>query len=253
MTDQNTFMETLKNVAQIIYTAPVPLEEKEILSYFEDMELSDAQKAMVLDYLKNPDNVQSSAQGEPDAGADTEREAEEPEEDAEAGERPDLFLMYTEELQGIPKYTPEQRQLFYEDLQRGNEQAIHSLTEAWLERILDIAKSYAEPKIPVEDLVQEGNLALFMKLSELLGTSVKGDIEQLLASEVEQAILHFASEMNGERELENAVLGKVSLIHEAKKLLTEEKGREPRLSELAAYTHIPEEELSDLLDMVKSK
>ena len=60
----------------------------------------------------------------------------------------------------------------------------------------------------------------------------------------------YASEMNGERELENTILGKMSLVHEAKKILREEKGYEPTRTELSEYTKIPEEELSDLEDIM---
>ena len=45
MLDQNTFMETLRSVAEIVQTASVPMSEKEILSYFNDMDLSEEQKA----------------------------------------------------------------------------------------------------------------------------------------------------------------------------------------------------------------
>ena len=46
MTDQNTFMETVRNVADIVRTSAEPMPEEEILAYFEDMELTDEQKRM---------------------------------------------------------------------------------------------------------------------------------------------------------------------------------------------------------------
>ena len=50
--------------------------------------------------------------------------------------------------------------------------------------------------------------------------------------------------------MENAIVGKVSLIHQVKKLLAEETGQEPTLKELADYTKIPEDELKDLEDFI---
>ena len=64
--------------------------------------------------------------------------------------------------------------------------------------------------------------------------------------------MSYASEMNSERELENTILGKVSLIHEAKKLLTEENGQEPSLIELSEYTKMSVEELEEILEMIKT-
>ena len=41
-----------------------------------------------------------------------------------------------------------------------------------------------------------------------------------------------------------------SLVHEAKNILREEKGDEPTIAELSEYTKIPENELSDLEDIL---
>ena len=50
MLDQNTFMETVREVSEIIGTASEPLSREEILSYFAAMELNETQKEMVLEY-----------------------------------------------------------------------------------------------------------------------------------------------------------------------------------------------------------
>lgn len=241
MTDQNTFMETIRNVADIVRTSEEPMPEEEILAYFEDMELTDEQKQMVMEYLMNPE---SETEGENDENAENGWE-----EDAGGEQRftqSKVFKMYLEELSLLPEYTREETDDLYSRLLHGEKNVIETISAIWLKKVLMIAEKYLMQGLHVEDLVQEGNIALFLKLQELCGTEADIDTEGLLEQAVEEGIMLYASEMNGERELENTILGKMSLVHEAKKILQEENGCEPTMAELSEYTKIPEEELSNL-------
>lgn len=241
MIDQQAFMETLQSVAEIMRTAETPMTEEEILGYFKDMELSDAQKNMVMDYLNN---VENQAEEETTDGGQTESESEIPVESK-------VYQMYLEDLAGIPEYNEEERITFYKALLAGDEKAIEPISMFSLCNVLKIADKYIEPKLLVEDLVQEGNVALFLKLSELCGCGQSYDVEQELENAIEQAIVAYASKMSNEREQESTLVGKLSLVHEAKKLLAEENGTEPTIAELAAYTKMDEEELQELEDLIK--
>ncbi len=241
MIDQQAFMETLQSVAEIMRTAETPMTEEEILGYFKDMELSDTQKNMVMDYLNN---VENQAEEETTDGGQTESESEMPVESK-------VYQMYLEDLAGIPEYNEEERITFYKALLAGDEKAIEPISMFSLRNVLKIADKYIEPKLLVEDLVQEGNVALFLKLSELCGCGQSYDVEQELENAIEQAIVAYASKMSNEREQESTLVGKLSLVHEAKKLLAEENGTEPTIAELAAYTKMDEEELQELEDLIK--
>ena len=241
MIDQQAFMETLQSVAEIMRTAETPMTEEEILDYFKDMELSDAQKNMVMDYLNN---VENQAEEETTDGGQTESESEIPVESK-------VYQMYLEDLAGIPEYNEEERITFYKALLAGDEKASEPISMFSLRNVLKIADKYIEPKLLVEDLVQEGNVALFLKLSELCGCGQSYDVEQELENAIEQAIVAYASKMSNEREQESTLVGKLSLVHEAKKLLAEENGTEPTIAELAAYTKMDEEELQELEDLIK--
>lgn len=241
MIDQQAFMETLQSVAEIMRTAETPMTEEEILGYFKDMELSDTQKNMVMDYLNN---VENQAEEEMTDGGQTESESEMPVESK-------VYQMYLEDLAGIPEYNEEERITFYKALLAGDEKAIEPISMFSLRNVLKIADKYIEPKLLVEDLVQEGNVALFLKLSELCGCGQSYDVEQELENAIEQAIVAYASKMSNEREQESTLVGKLSLVHEAKKLLAEENGTEPTIAELAAYTKMDEEELQELEDLIK--
>ena len=246
MVEQNTFMETIKAVAEIIRTSATPLSEKEILGYFEDMELDDNQKKIVMEYLSNPENIQNEQE---EANEDSKDESKD--ESVEEGKSA-VFQMYLEELSYLPKYSKEEKEQLYKQLLQGDESVIRKISDAWLKKVLATAEKYIEPKLLIEDLIQEGNMALFLKLQELCKTRENVDVEKELAQAIEEGIVAYASEMSGERELENSVLGKVNLVHEANKLLAEENGRDPSIEELSEYTKMPVEELQDIMDMIKS-
>ena len=239
MVDQQTFMDTIASVAEIMQTAEIPMTEQEILSYFEDMELSDAQKARVMDYLKNSEMVEDTTE---------ENTRDTTEEDIPNSK---VYQMYLEDLAGIPQYEEEEKIALYKALLAGDEKAIEPISMFSLEKVLEIADKYMEPKLLVEDLVQEGNVALFMKLSELCGCEKSYDVEEELERAIEQAIVNYAAEIDNESEQERSLVGKLSLVHEAKKLLTEENGAEPTIEELAEYTKMDVEELQELEDFVK--
>lgn len=229
MTDQNSFMETVKSVAEIVHTSETPMSEEEILSYFEDMELDSSQKQLVLEYILNP---------------------EEPEASEDAGGQSKVFQMYLEELALLPKYSKQETDSLYEKLLQGDSEVIDMISTAWLERVLTVAKKYIEPKLNAEDLVQEGNMALLLKLQELCGSRETQDMEGVLLKAVEEGILSYVSTVRGQREMEDTVLGKVSLVHEAEKLLAEELGRKPDMLELAEYTKLSPEELEEISDLI---
>lgn len=68
MVDQNTFIETVQSVSQIIRTSAEPIGREEIMSYFKDMDLNKAQEDLIFDFLLNhhdePENGQEDVETE---------------------------------------------------------------------------------------------------------------------------------------------------------------------------------------------
>lgn len=254
MTDQNTFMETLNSVKEIVRVAETPMSEADMLAYFADMELDESQKQLVVAYLSDPANYveQEAAEKDETEGLDKE---EEPVEDTDSSdtENSKILDMYLEELALLPRYSEEEQVSLYKQLLQGDTAMIDTISSVWLEKVLHIAKKYMEPKLNVEDMVQEGNMALFLRLQTLCGSMAKVDVEEELLQSIEEGILNYVSELRDAWEQENTLVGKVSLVHAAKKLLEEENGHAPTIEELSEYTKMSVEELNDLEDMMKKK
>ena len=137
MTDQNTFMETVKSVAEIVRTSEIPMPEDEILAYFSDMELNDNQKRMIMEYIMNPENHEENQE----ETAQNVSDQEEPEEEESNSK---VFQMYLEELSMLPTYSQADRRKLYERLVQGDTDVIETILAAWLKKVLTIAEKYIE-------------------------------------------------------------------------------------------------------------
>lgn len=253
MVDQNTFLETLNSVKEIIATAETPMKEDEILKYFADMELDGSQKAMVIDYLMNPDTYKEeqseSQQSEEENKPETTNENPNVFEDHT--EQVNVYQMYLSELEGLENYSLDEMDEFYKKLLQGDDSVIEKISNVWLKRVTDIANQYMDPRLLLEDLVQEGNMALFLELTRLCGSMEKCDVEESLMKAIETGIMNYASELRDEKELEDSIVGKVNLVNAARSILTEENGKVPTIKELADYTKMSEQELEGLQEMIE--
>lgn len=288
MLDQNTFIETVQSVAEIIRTSAEPIGRDEIMSYFKDMELNKAQEDMVFEFLITPHEQEESAgdyedeshedelheneESENDtlnnviysegdsmdaiAGGKNDKDKQDNEDESDIDEDsliPDspMFRMYLEELEEIPDYTKAEQDEMYKKLLAGDDSVIHTISNFWLKSVLAMAKKLAVTSEGFEDVVQEGNMGLFMCLTELCGCGDEIDVEKELLDAIEESMKACIREQTGEDESENTVVGKVSLVNRAVEKLKSDKGFEPSLSELSGYTGVDEEELEKLLELIK--
>ena len=159
--------------------------------------------------------------------------------------------MYLEEISSLPVYSEKKQEEMYQKLLAGDESVINLISNSWMIKVLEIAKKLAVTSEGFEDVIQEGNMALFLKLTELCGGGKKTDVEAELQCAVEEAMKSSILAEEGEDEDEKAMVGKLALVNEAKKYLAEENGREATVQELAAYTQLTEEELSDILLLIQ--
>lgn len=275
MVDQNTFIETVQSVSQIIRTSAEPIGREEIMSYFKDMDLNKAQEDLIFDFLlnhhdepekgqedfetENTDEVSDKntdiiySEGEPigqkkDTASDENDDGFD--EDSLIPDSP-MFKMYLEELDEIPEYSKEEQDELYKKLLNGDESVIHTISNMWLKSVLDMAKKLAVTKEGFEDVVQEGNMALFMHLTELCGAGENENIEDEILEVIEAAMKECIRDQTGESENENAMVGKVSLVSRAVEHLKSQNGTDPSAQELSEYTSVLADELSSILELLK--
>lgn len=242
MLDRNIFMETLRDVSEIIRTSAKPMSKEEILSYFKDMDLLEEQKEMVFNYLLTPHEEESVE--EPEQG-------EVIEETVEALPESKVFQMYLEDIEGLKVYSEDAVRMEYVKLLSGDEKAVEVISSAWLKRIVEMAKKYFNKAVNTEDVIQEGNMALFIRLKELCNSKTAVDVEADLYEKVTEAMKSYISTVTGEEDCEETIAGKANLIKEAIRYLTELNGSTPDIKAIAEFTHLDEEELSDIMDIME--
>ena len=262
MLDRAKFKETLENVAEIIRTTPEPMSQDEVLACFADMELNEEQKKLVFAYLTTPQEDEAQAEAMQDTESYTAHIDETEGEDIPDMSAADVFgedeiaespilQMYLDELALLPIYTKVQEDELYDRLIAGDQTVIQPLADCWLGRVLNQAKRHREAKAVLEDIIQEGNMGLFLELQKLLGSKTKVDFRSLLSDSIEKSMWAFIVE-SGEREDEgNTVVGKVSLVQEAKKILEEQFERGATTKELADFTKMQADELEGVLNLIE--
>lgn len=279
MVDQNTFMETLHLVQEIAKTTAEPMERETALSYFKDMELSPEQQEMVYQFLLLPEEETGSSE----EGEETGETAVSNDEDTagygdaallgsmdmagigkEVGQNRENrdstphFQMYLDEIDTIAQLVNSEEEALYRRLFSGDLSVIEDISHQWLKRVVAIAEEYKGRGALLDDLVQEGNIGLLLKLNELFGSPEENDggkrnaateVPGLLKSAVKEAIEQYLAEENGEDQQNETILGKVTLVHQAQDYLTKEKGEKPSQRELSEYTKIPVEEINDIMSL----
>ena len=187
MLDRNAFMETLRSVAEIRRTSTEPLSKEEILKYFEGMELTEEQTEMIYQYLLLPPEVQT-AEPEPEEEEEPAQIVEEPEEENI------YFKMYLEELEQIEEMSEEEMQAAYKKLLAGDTSVIEAISESWLRSIAELAIPYAAQGANLQDVIQEGNMGLLLKLYDLAGAGEVVAVDAILEGAVSAAMIAYTEE-----------------------------------------------------------
>lgn len=269
MIDQGLFTETIHEVAEIIRVSQGNMTREEILGYFKDMDLNEEQQNMVLEFLLNPHPEDEQIAENAPSQEETSQSDDSETDDERAGankkigkaakgsdstasdeaESTGVFQMYLDELRELSTYSKEKQEKMYQALLGGDESVIADITNCWLPVVLENAKKLTESNDPdsLQDVVQEGNMALFLCLTELCGSHEKIDVESELATEIENAMKSCILEEEGDVESEDAMVGRIALVNEAVKYLEKEKGMKPGIAELAEYTKVSASELDEIL------
>lgn len=156
------------------------------------------------------------------------------------------YQMYLEEVRARSKEDKVQLNALYEKAAAGDDSVTGEIVDAWLMRIIRMAGEYADVPVNAEDLIQEGNMALWMALGAL--PQMPADrLDAYLTERVTEGFASYIREVTGEADQTQAMLGKAALLHEAREFLAKENGQDPSIRQLAEYTHLSAEEIRDIL------
>lgn len=155
------------------------------------------------------------------------------------------FEYYMEQLSQVEPCTAEEETVLLADLLKGSSQAEGRLIEGNLHRVLKLAEEFGQDQISLADLVQEGNMALTMAVSEFEG----GDFGSYLDQNITAAFHHAADSLDMEGKATEELLARINVMNKVAGMLAEELGREATVPELAERMKMTPEEIRGLMQL----
>ena len=160
----------------------------------------------------------------------------------------DFYQMYLEELEALTEVGAEEEKNLLARLYGGDGDAGKRLIEGNLKKALALAKEYDGKGLPMNDLVQEANMALTALVMELGdGESPEMEFEELLEKRVRESLQAAVDEQQRESEIEENVTARVNVLQEVSRVMAGELGREATVDELARKMKMTADEIRDIM------
>lgn len=160
----------------------------------------------------------------------------------------DFYQMYLEELEALTEVGAEEEKNLLARLSGGDGDAGKRLIEGNLKKALALAKEYDGKGLPMNDLVQEANMALTALVMELGdGENPEMEFEELLEKRVRESLQAAVDEQQRESEIEENVTARVNVLQEVSRVMAGELGREATVDELARKMKMTADEIRDIM------
>lgn len=228
------FAKTLEDVRRLAKEQGNCISKEQIAEAFAEMELAEEQLALVEDYLvKHKVGI-----GEPMNPEDylTEEEI-------------DYLETYLEELKAIPEMSDGELEAVTLSAMAGDTQAQARLIEAYLPKVVEIAKLYSGQGVYLEDLIGEGNVAAATGVTMLGCLERAEEAQGMLGKMIMDAMEEYIGESLEEAKKDKMVLDKVNAVSDQAKELAESLHRKVTVEELAAETGMSEEDIREAVRM----
>uniref|UniRef100_N1ZVD5 RNA polymerase sigma-70 region 2 domain-containing protein n=1 Tax=Eubacterium plexicaudatum ASF492 TaxID=1235802 RepID=N1ZVD5_9FIRM len=251
---KNKVLEIIHSVQEVMRTADTKLTKEDLVSFFYDTAITTQQKETIYHYLLEFQNKANNHLSEQCFDHKVQLECVRNETELNFPDT-DFFRLYLQDLQKIIRCTKEEEKRLYEQLIAGKEESLHKLLEQWMPKVLQIGKKYIKTTDPKElsDIIQEGNMGVFLALQQLLGSKQRIDFEKELTNAATSAMDGYVRKTMADADMDQSLLVKAALVYEAQKFLAEQLQRLPSTEELSQYTKITEYELEDILAMMEKK
>lgn len=243
--DPREFLRQMEDLKEFGRAKGNRLTKEEIADYCSDLGLTEEQLNLVYAYLDehrvyvpgfSHRREKSAGQAEKTASKDSK-----------------YLSIYRRELRELPEYEKEEMEELYDRLRQGDETVIERAINAHLRRVLTLAGKYRDRGVPLEDLIQGGNLELVRCIRMLCGNQDVPDYRKAIDHRVRSCLIELVDEemQNGDRE--NAILARTNLLLEATRTLAEEYGRIATMEELAEFTRMDVEEIRMYVELSRDR
>jgi RNA polymerase primary sigma factor len=156
--------------------------------------------------------------------------------------------IYLREIRRIPLLTPKQEVELARRAQAGEPAALDEMVRRNLRFVVSIAKQYTNSGVPLEDLVNEGNMGL-IRAAKRFDVNRGYRFISYAVWWVKQAILQYLAEQSRTVRLPLNKTTALTRITRESQRLGQELGREPTFDELASRLALDPADVERVLDM----
>lgn len=239
MESQQEFLEGLQELVRIGQTNDNMLTQEEIKDYFSDFELDDTKMSLISAYMaENEIRIQGIL---PIAISEEEEEVVRTEEQPSPA-----FQMYLDEMKEISSLQKEEESTLVRALEEGNIEVANQLLEMNLEEVIRLAKPYQGLGMQMNDLIQEGNLALYCAITSY-ERSLHGEFHSYVMEQAKNAMEHALEENTISTRMARKMARQINQMNDLATAIAKESGQEAKPEELAKEMKISVEEVKDLM------
>jgi RNA polymerase primary sigma factor len=159
--------------------------------------------------------------------------------------------VYLHEINKTPLLTREQEQALARRIRKGDKDALDRLVKANLRFVVSIAKQYSNQGLPLEDLINDGNLGL-IKAAHRFDEKRGYKFISYAVWWIRQAMLQSLAEHSRIVRLPLNRAGTLYRIGKASRQLDQELGRTPSAREIAKKLKLSEEEVEDTMHIANT-
>ena len=168
-----------------------------------------------------------------------------------AAEMPEAIKSYIRAIGTIPLLSPEEEQRIGALMAEGDTSARQKLIESNLRLVVSIAKHYTiKTKIPLIDLIQEGNLGL-MRAVDKWDYKRGYKFSTYATWWIKQAISKFILDNSRSIRVPAHIIEQLSKLNRVQKQLYQDLQREPGVAEIAKEMGMQEKQIKYLMTIVK--
>jgi len=237
-------MERAEFQAKLLELSNLAKEKKNVLSteevqaFLQELSLTEEQLKLVYEYmLANKIEIK---------GYESEQEKEEI---PYTREELEFLKSYQTDLKAFKPLSEAEMEKLFEKVEDGDDLAKSKVTEQLLSQVLLQAKEYHGQGLPLEDLVQEGNIGLMLSL-EALGLREEGvTAREYICGEIDRAMELALEEAQSVRRSGNEIVDKINRLSDSIQQLTEDLERQVTVEELSAFLDMSVEEIEDILSL----
>ncbi len=153
---------------------------------------------------------------------------------------------YMSQVQRYPLLSAEEEASLSKKIQSGNKNAVHMLVNSNLRLVVSIAHKFMATKLPIMDLIQEGNMGL-MVAAEKYHFSYNTRFSTYAYPWIAQYMLRYANSHGTCITVPHRKDDLIRKVQAAQGVLFQQSGHEPSIKEVALFLGVSEEKIKDCM------